>query len=71
LVKDRARPTDVVILPTIGDELHLRGVAQRVLRAVPTGASLLVAVAEPARVRPDDAPAAVPADEPHEPSPNP
>jgi Kef-type K+ transport system membrane component KefB/nucleotide-binding universal stress UspA family protein len=46
LVKDRARATDVVILPTIGDEVHLRGVVTRVLKAVPAGASLLVAVAE-------------------------
>jgi hypothetical protein len=42
----------VVILPTIGDDRHLRWVAQRVLRAVPAGASLLVAVAEPARTIP-------------------
>jgi Kef-type K+ transport system membrane component KefB len=58
LVKDRARPTDLVILPTIGDDRHLRGVAQRVLRAVPPGASLLVAVAEPARIAPDQPPPA-------------
>ncbi len=36
-----------MILPTIGDEAHLRAVATRVVRAVPEGASLLVAVAEP------------------------
>jgi nucleotide-binding universal stress UspA family protein len=52
LVEELARPTDVVILPTIGDDRHLRWVAQRVLRAVPAGASLLVAVAEPARTIP-------------------
>jgi Kef-type K+ transport system membrane component KefB len=67
VVKDRARSTDVVILPTIGDELHLRGVAQRVLRAVPPGASLLVAVAEPARVRPDESLAVAATDDPHDP----
>jgi Kef-type K+ transport system membrane component KefB len=50
VVKEEARGTDLVILPTIGDEVHLRGVATRVLRAVPAGASLLVAVAEPAPV---------------------
>jgi Kef-type K+ transport system membrane component KefB len=48
VVKDRTRPTDLVILPTLGDEPHLRAIATRVIRAVPTGASLLVAVAEPA-----------------------
>jgi Kef-type K+ transport system membrane component KefB/nucleotide-binding universal stress UspA family protein len=53
VVKDRALPTDLVVLPTIGDETHLRGVAQRVLRAVPDGASLLVAIAEPAAAVPD------------------
>jgi hypothetical protein len=53
VVKDRALPTDLVVLPTIGDEVHLRGVAQRVLRAVPDGASLLVAIAEPAAAVPD------------------
>jgi Kef-type K+ transport system membrane component KefB len=46
LVKDRARPTDLVILPTVDDELHLRAVATRVLRAAPVGASLLVAIAQ-------------------------
>ncbi|MEX1177076.1 MAG: cation:proton antiporter [Nitriliruptor sp.] len=48
VVKSHARPTDLVILPTIRDETHLRAVATRALRAVPAGASLLVAVAEPA-----------------------
>jgi nucleotide-binding universal stress UspA family protein len=64
LVKDLARPSDVVVLPTIGDEAHLRGVATRVLRAVPDGASLLVAIAEPGRLVPerraDEAGAAAP-----------
>jgi Kef-type K+ transport system membrane component KefB/nucleotide-binding universal stress UspA family protein len=64
LVKDLARPSDVVVLPTIGDEAHLRGVATRVLRAVPEGASLLVAIAEPGRLVPerraDEAGAAAP-----------
>jgi hypothetical protein len=46
LVKELARPDDVVVLPTLGDESHLRAIASRVLRAVPDGASLLVAVAE-------------------------
>lgn len=46
LVKEFARPDDVVVLPTLGDESHLRAIASRVLRAVPDGASLLVAVAE-------------------------
>jgi Kef-type K+ transport system membrane component KefB len=53
VVKSVARPTDLVLLPTLGDEAHLRGVATRVLRAVPAGASLLVAVAEPAAAVPN------------------
>ncbi len=53
LVRSRATASDLVILPTIGDEPHLRAVATRVLRAVPTGASLLVAVAEPGRLPPE------------------
>lgn len=50
IIADRARPSDTVIVPTLRDDLHLRGVATRVLRAVPAGASLLVAIAE---ARPD------------------
>lgn len=53
VVKGQARSTDLVILPTKADEAHLRAVATRVLRAVPTGASLLVAVAAPAPALPD------------------
>lgn len=53
LVKTEARPTDVVILPALGDEMHLRSIATRVLRAVPEGASLMVAVAEPAVPSPE------------------
>jgi Kef-type K+ transport system membrane component KefB len=55
VVKDRAGPADLVILPTLGDEAHLRAIATRVIRAVPAGASLLVAVAEPAPPVPDRA----------------
>lgn len=44
LVRDLAGPDDLVVLPALGDEGHLRAVASRVLRAVPAGASLLVAV---------------------------
>lgn len=44
VVKDIARPTDLVIVPTIGDEPTLMAVAARIVRAVPEGASLIVAV---------------------------
>ncbi len=46
IVKERATVDDLVVLPTLGDETHLRAVASRLLRAVPDGASLLVAIAE-------------------------
>lgn len=46
IVKDRASLDDLVVLPTLSDDLHLRAVASRVLKAVPEGASLLVSVAE-------------------------
>jgi Kef-type K+ transport system membrane component KefB len=44
VVKDRALTTDLVIVPTIGDEPNLTSVAARIVRATPDGASLLVAV---------------------------
>lgn len=46
LVKEHGTATDLVILPTLSDDTHLRDVTGRVLRAVPEGASLVVAVAE-------------------------
>lgn len=46
IVKERATVDDLVVLPTLSDEMHLRAVASRALRAVPEGASLLVAIAE-------------------------
>lgn len=46
IVKERATASDLVLLPTLSDEAHLRAVASRVLRAVPAGSSLVVAVAE-------------------------
>lgn len=60
IVRERATASDLVILPTLSDDAHLRAVASRVLRAVPTGSSLIVAVAElspvatPALDRDDD-----------------
>ncbi len=50
IVREQATVDDLVVLPTLGDEVHLRAVASRLLRAVPDGASLLVAVAELASV---------------------
>lgn len=47
LVRELATSDDLVVLPTLGDEGHLRAVTSRVLRAVPAGGSLLVAIAEP------------------------
>jgi Kef-type K+ transport system membrane component KefB len=44
VVKDRAQATDLVIIPTIGDEPNLTSVAARIVRATPGDASLLVAV---------------------------
>jgi Kef-type K+ transport system membrane component KefB len=44
VVKDRAQATDLVIVPTIGDEPNLTSVAARIVRATPEEASLLVAV---------------------------
>ncbi len=44
VVKAEARDSDLVIVPAIGDEPALRAVAARIARAVPTGASLLVAL---------------------------
>jgi Kef-type K+ transport system membrane component KefB len=44
VVKDLARPTDLVVIPTIGDEPNLTSVAARIVRATPEGASLFVAV---------------------------
>jgi Kef-type K+ transport system membrane component KefB len=44
VVKDLARPSDLVVIPTIGDEPNLTSVAARIVRATPERASLLVAV---------------------------
>jgi hypothetical protein len=44
VVKDLARPTDLVLIPTIGDEPNLTSVAARIVRATPASASLLVAI---------------------------
>lgn len=46
IVRKRATASDLVILPTLADDGHLRAVASRVLRAVPDGSSLIVAIAE-------------------------
>lgn len=43
-VKDRARPGDLLIVPSIGDRPNLRAVAARVALAAPDGASLVVAL---------------------------
>jgi Kef-type K+ transport system membrane component KefB len=44
VVKDLAEPTDLVLIPTIGDEPNLASVAARIVRATPPSASLLVAI---------------------------
>jgi Kef-type K+ transport system membrane component KefB len=44
VVRSLAQPTDLVIIPTIGDEPNLTSVAARIVRATPEGASLLVAL---------------------------
>jgi Kef-type K+ transport system membrane component KefB len=55
LVKNLARPTDLIIVPSIADEPNLRAVAVRVMRASPDDASVLVCVdnslADPAHQR--------------------
>jgi hypothetical protein len=55
VVRDRARDTDVLVVPALADEPHLRAVARRVMRAAPPGASVLVcvdnALADPRRQR--------------------
>jgi Kef-type K+ transport system membrane component KefB/nucleotide-binding universal stress UspA family protein len=44
VVRDRARDGDVLVVPAIADEPHLRAVALRVMRAAPPRASVLVCV---------------------------
>jgi Kef-type K+ transport system membrane component KefB len=44
VVKDLARPSDIVVVPTIGDEPNLASVAARIVRATPEDASLVVAL---------------------------
>jgi Kef-type K+ transport system membrane component KefB len=44
LVRSLARPTDVIIMPSIADEPNLRAVATRVMRAAPDEAMVLVCV---------------------------
>jgi Kef-type K+ transport system membrane component KefB len=62
VVRDRARDTDVLVIPALADEQHLRAVALRVMRAAPAGASVLVcvdsALADPRRQRAADEQAA-------------
>ncbi|MCC5946948.1 MAG: cation:proton antiporter [Nitriliruptoraceae bacterium] len=43
-VTDHARPNDLIIVPTIGDEPNLRSVAAPIAAAAPPGASLLIAL---------------------------
>lgn len=58
VVRDLARDTDTVLVPALADEPHLRAVARRVMRAAPSGASVLVcvdnALADPRRQRAAD-----------------
>jgi Kef-type K+ transport system membrane component KefB len=44
LVRDLARPTDQIIVPSVADEPYLRAVATRVMRATPSEAAVLVCV---------------------------
>jgi Kef-type K+ transport system membrane component KefB len=44
VVKTEARSSDLIVIPTIGDDPSLRGVAARIATAAPAGASLLIAV---------------------------
>lgn len=44
LIRDLARPTDLIIIPSVADEPNLRAVAIRMLRAAPQDASVLVCV---------------------------
>jgi len=44
LVKNRARPTDLIVIPSVADEPNLRAVATRVMRAAPEEAGVLVCV---------------------------
>jgi Kef-type K+ transport system membrane component KefB len=44
VVKGQARATDLIVIPTLGDEPSLRSVAARIALAAPEGASLLVAL---------------------------
>jgi Kef-type K+ transport system membrane component KefB/nucleotide-binding universal stress UspA family protein len=59
VVKGQARPSDLIIIPAIGDEPSLRSVAARIATAAPEGASLLIAV-DSSRV--DDGDSLVPPD---------
>lgn len=56
LVKELARPSDLLVLPCIADEPNLRTVAIRVMRAAPAAASVLICLdntmAEPLRQPP-------------------
>jgi nucleotide-binding universal stress UspA family protein len=58
VVRERAKDTDVLVIPALADEQHLRAVALRVMRAAPAGASVLVCVdsslADPRRQRAAD-----------------
>jgi Kef-type K+ transport system membrane component KefB/nucleotide-binding universal stress UspA family protein len=44
LVRSTAEPTDLVIIPSIGDNASLRAIATRTALAVPEGASVLIAI---------------------------
>jgi Kef-type K+ transport system membrane component KefB len=58
VVRDLALDTDVLVIPALADEPHLRAVALRVMRAAPAGALVLVcvdsALADPRRQRAAD-----------------
>ncbi|MTV24806.1 cation:proton antiporter [Nitriliruptoraceae bacterium ZYF776] len=53
VVRDRARATDLIVLPALRDDAHLRAVPGRLLKAVPDGAALLVAIGDAAPIDQD------------------
>ncbi|MFA9443970.1 cation:proton antiporter [Egicoccus sp. AB-alg6-2] len=44
VVRDHAQASDLIVVPTVADERNLTAVADRIARAAPEGASLIIAV---------------------------
>ena len=48
IVREQSQPTDLIVLPALRDDAHLRLVPARLLKAVPRGAGLLIAISDAA-----------------------